>query len=100
VSGDRHHFIQASLLGGFGRTLAGKRQRDADIELRRTGSATTETTTPDKVGWVDKLYRLQNPGPGVDPDEVDKLWIRWRGTTVPRWSAWRTAPRTPPTSTG
>jgi hypothetical protein len=26
------------------------------------------------VGWVDKLYRLQNPGPGVDPDEVDKLW--------------------------
>ncbi len=74
VSGDRHHFIQASLLGGFGRTLAGKRQRDADIELRRTGSATTETTTPDKVGWVDKLYRLQNPGPGVDPDEVDKLW--------------------------
>jgi hypothetical protein len=74
VSGDRHHFIQASLLGGFGRTPAGKRQRDADIELRRTGSATTETTTPDKVGWVDKLYRLQNPGPGVDPDEVDKLW--------------------------
>ena len=74
MSGDRHHFIQASLLGGFGRTPAGKRQRDADIELRRTGSATTETTTPDKVGWVDKLYRLQNPGPGVDPDEVDKLW--------------------------
>ena len=37
---------------------------------------TTETTTPDKVGWVDKLYRLQNPGPGpgVDRDEVDKLW--------------------------
>jgi len=74
MSGDRHHFIQASLLGGFGRTPAGKRQRDADIELRRTGTATTETTTPDKVGWVDKLYRRQNPGPGVDPDEVDKLW--------------------------
>ena len=74
MSGDRHHFIQASLLGGFGRTPAGKRQRDADIEQRRTGTATTETTTPDKVGWVDKLYRLQNPGPGVDPDEVDKLW--------------------------
>jgi len=74
ASGDRHHFIQASLLGGFGRTPAGKRQRDADIELRRTGSATTETTTPDEVAWVDKLYRLQNPGPGVDPDEVDKLW--------------------------
>ena len=74
MSGDRHHFIQASLLGGFGRTPVGKRQRDADIELRRAGSATTETTTPDKVGWVDKLYRLQNPGPGVDPDEVDTLW--------------------------
>jgi hypothetical protein len=25
------------------------------------------------VGWVDKFYRLQNAGPGVDPDEVDKL---------------------------
>jgi len=74
VSGDRHHFIQASLLGGFGRTPANRKQRDADIELRRKGSATTVTTTPDKVGWVNKLYRLQNPGPGVDPDEVDKLW--------------------------
>jgi hypothetical protein len=74
VSGDRHHFIQASLLGGFGRTPPGKKQRDADIELRRMGSATTETTTPDKVGWIDRLYRLQNPGPGGDPDEVDKLW--------------------------
>ncbi|MFJ8477405.1 DUF4238 domain-containing protein [Kitasatospora sp. NPDC094011] len=74
MNGDRHHFIQASLLGGFGSTPTGKKQRDADIEVRRLGSATTETTTPDKVGWVDKLYRLQNPGPGVDPDEVDDLW--------------------------
>src|SRR5579863_6158945 len=71
VSGDRHHFIQASLLGGCGRTPVGKRQRDADIELRHTGSATTETTTPDKVGWVDKLYRFQNPGLGVDPDRSE-----------------------------
>ena len=74
VSGDRHHFIQASLLGGFGSTPTSKRQRDVDIERRGKGSTTTETTTPDKVGWVDKLYRLQNPGPGVDPDEVDRLW--------------------------
>jgi Protein of unknown function (DUF4238) len=74
VSGDRHHYIQASLLGGFGRTPPNTRQRDAEIELRRSGSAVTETTAPDKVGWVDKLYRLNTPGPGVDPDEVDKLW--------------------------
>jgi hypothetical protein len=66
VSGDRAHFIQAALLGGFGRTPPGRKQRDAEIELRRKGSATTESTTPDKVGWVDKLYRLQDPGPGVD----------------------------------
>ena len=45
VSGDRHHWIQASLLGGFGRTPAGKKQRDAAIELRRRGSATNESTT-------------------------------------------------------
>jgi hypothetical protein len=68
VSGDRAHFIQAALLGGFGRTPPGRKQRDAEIELRRKGSATTESTTPDKVGWVDKLYRLQDPGPGVDID--------------------------------
>ena len=74
VSGDRHHWIQASLLGGFGQTPAKKKQRDADIELRRRGSATTESTTPDEVGWEDKLYRLLNPGPGVDPDEVDEAW--------------------------
>jgi hypothetical protein len=76
VSGDRHHWIQASLLGGFGRTPAGKKQRDADIELRRRGSTTTESTTPDKVGWEDKLYWLLNPAPGADPDEVDKAWTR------------------------
>jgi hypothetical protein len=76
VSGDRHHFIQASLLGGFGQIPAGRKQRDADIELRRRGSATTESTTPDLVGWEDKLYRLLNPGPGVDPDKVDKAWTR------------------------
>ena len=74
VSGDRHHFIQASLLGGFGQTSIGKKQRDADIELRRRGSATTESTTPDQVGWEDKLYRLLNAGPGADPDAVDKAW--------------------------
>ena len=74
VSGDRHHWIQASLLGGFGRTPAGKKQRDADIELRRRGSAAIESTTADEVGWEDKLYRYLNPGPGVDPDEVDEAW--------------------------
>jgi hypothetical protein len=74
MSGDRHHFIQASLLGGFGKTPAGKKQRDADIEMRRRGSAITESTTPDEVGWEDKLYRLLNSGPGVDPDEVDNAW--------------------------
>ncbi|MBC3843729.1 DUF4238 domain-containing protein [Streptacidiphilus sp. 4-A2] len=74
MSGERHHFIQASLLGAFGSTPPGKRQRDADIALRRKGSTTTESSTPDDVGWIDRLYRLQNPGPGVDPDEVDKLW--------------------------
>jgi len=29
---------------------------------------------PDEAGWEDKLYRLLNPGPGVDPDAMDKAW--------------------------
>jgi len=74
VSGDRHHWIQASLLGGFGRTPVGRRQRDADIEQRLRGCTTTVTTTPDQVGWEDQLYRLLNPGQGVDPDVVDAAW--------------------------
>jgi hypothetical protein len=74
VSGDRHHWIQASLIGGFGETPAGKKQRDADIELRRRGTATIESTTPDQVGWEDQIYRLLNTSAGVDPDAVDKAW--------------------------
>jgi hypothetical protein len=74
VSGDRHHWIQASLLGGFGRTPPGGRQRNADIEQRLRTSMTTVTTTPDQVAWEDKLYRLLNPGQGVDPDVVDQAW--------------------------
>ena len=74
MSGDRHHWIQASLLGGFGRTPAGRRQRDADIEQRLHGSTTTVTTTPDQVAWEDQLYRLLNPGQGVEPDVVDAAW--------------------------
>lgn len=74
VSGDRHHWIQASLLGGFGRTPPGGRQRNADIEQRLRTSTTTVTTTPDRVAWEDKLYRLLNPGQGVDPDVVDQAW--------------------------
>jgi hypothetical protein len=84
VSGDRHHFFQASLLGGFGRTPAGKKQRDADIELRRTGSVTTETTTPDDVGWVDKLYRSRTPAPESSLTRWTSSGIRWRTATATR----------------
>jgi hypothetical protein len=100
VSGDRHHFIQASLLGGFGETSVGKKQRDADIALRRRGSATTESTTPDQVGWEDKLYRLLNAGPGVDPDAVDKAWTPLENGTAAPSRSWRSTPRTRRTSRG
>lgn len=74
MTGDRHHFIQASLLGAFGRTPPGRKQRYAEIELRKRGSSTTETTTPDSVAWEDKLYRLLKTGSAIDPDIVDTVW--------------------------
>ena len=96
MSGDRHHWIQASLLGGFGRTPLGKRQRDADIELRRTGSATTETTTPDQVA----LGRQALPAPEPRSRRRPRRGGPARGSageraTARRWRAWRRTPRTP-----
>jgi hypothetical protein len=74
VSGDRHHYIQAALLGAFGDVQPRLPLRDTPIEIRRQGSDTTETTTPDQVGWVRELYRLTSVPAGVDPDLVDREW--------------------------
>jgi hypothetical protein len=74
MSGARHHFIQAALLGAFGDVQLGKPLREAPIEIRRRGNTATETTTPDQVGWVHELYRLTSVPAGVDPDLVDNVW--------------------------
>lgn len=74
MSGARHHFIQAALLGAFGDVQLGKPLREAPIEIRRRGNSATETTTPDEVGWVHELYRRTSVPAGVDPDLVDNVW--------------------------
>lgn len=72
-SGERQHYLPATLLGGFGVARSG-RLREAELRWRRRNSSTVLATKADAIGWRSRMYRLTTPAPGVDPDVVDAVW--------------------------
>lgn len=74
MSGDDQHYLPAALIGGFGIVRAGKPLRKAQIVVRELISGEVHPATAEDVAFCRALYRLENPGPGVDSDIVDKLW--------------------------
>lgn len=74
MSGDDQHYLPAALIGGFGVVRAGKPLRKAQIVVRELASGEVHPATAEDVAFRRALYRLLAPGPGVDPDIVDKLW--------------------------
>jgi Protein of unknown function (DUF4238) len=75
MSGEDQHYLSAALIGGFGVARAGKPLRKARIVVRELASGKVHPATAENVAYRRALYRLLAPGPGVDPDIVDKLWI-------------------------
>jgi len=48
--------------------------RDAEVLWRRRAWQQSRPTVADNIGYVNKLYRLEAPSPGVSADRVDELW--------------------------
>ncbi|MEV6029236.1 DUF4238 domain-containing protein [Streptomyces sp. NPDC052036] len=72
-TGERQHYLPATLLGGFG-MARGDRLREAELRWRRRNSGIVLATKAESIGWRSRMYRLANPAPGVDPDVVDTVW--------------------------
>ncbi|MDA8342078.1 MAG: DUF4238 domain-containing protein [Actinomycetota bacterium] len=79
MSGDDQHYLSAALIGGFGIARAGKPLRKAQIVVRELASGEVHPATVEDIAHRRALYRLLAPGPGVDPDIVDKLWTPVEG---------------------
>ncbi|MDA8283379.1 MAG: DUF4238 domain-containing protein [Actinomycetota bacterium] len=79
MSGDDQHYLPAALIGGFGIARAGKPLRKAQIVVRELASGEVHPATAEDIAYRRALYRLEAPGPGVDPDIVDKLWTSVEG---------------------
>ncbi len=74
VTGDKQHFLPASLIGGFGRVAAGRSSREAEVGWRRRDWQQSRPAVAENLGYVNKMYRLADPPPGVSADRVDELW--------------------------
>lgn len=70
-----HHWLQAAVIGGFGRREGGSELRQAVVAVRRKGSATARQATAESVAYEKGLYMLKDPQPGVDANLIDELWI-------------------------
>jgi hypothetical protein len=69
----RHHYLQASVIGGFGRQDSA-RLRLAVVAVRRKGSAAIAQVKAQAVAYERGLYTLEKPPPGVDADHLDEVW--------------------------
>ena len=76
MTGDRQHWAQAAVLGGFGSVAPGGPlpQRDAKVLWRRRDWQQARLTTAAAIGWKRKMYRLEDPPQGASEDAVDELW--------------------------
>jgi hypothetical protein len=79
VTGDKQHFLPAALIGGFGRVAASGSLREAEILWRRRGWQRSRPAVAENIGYVNKMYRLAAPPPGVSADRVDELWDQFEG---------------------
>ncbi|WP_037569265.1 hypothetical protein [Phaeacidiphilus oryzae] len=66
--------MPAALIGGFGDVSGRPGLRDAEVWWRRKEWDTARGTKAEAIGWRSKMYRLQAPAPGGDPDVVDAVW--------------------------
>lgn len=76
MTGDRQHWGQAAVIGGFSGVAPGGPllQRDAKVLWRRRDWQQARLTTADAIGWKRKMYRLEDPPHGTSEDAVDELW--------------------------
>lgn len=74
MPGTRQHYLPAALIGGFGRRANSAGLREAVVLWRRREWSTPVATRAGNIGFVNALYRLNNPAPGTDPDRVDQTW--------------------------
>jgi Protein of unknown function (DUF4238) len=74
MSGDRQHYLPASLIGGFGEPDASGRRRRARLAAWVKDSGLVERRRAESLAYELAVYRLQNPPAGVDQDVIDKMW--------------------------
>lgn len=74
MSGNKQHYLPASIIGGFGIPRLGQPLRKAQVMVRELISGEVHLATAGHVAHRRALYRLRAPALGVDPDIVDKLW--------------------------
>jgi hypothetical protein len=66
VTGDKQHFLPASLIGGFGRVAAGRSSREAEVRWRRRDWQQSRPAVAENLGYVNKMYLW-----------VPKTWATW-----------------------
>lgn len=76
MTGDRQHWWQAAVIGGFSAVAPGGPlpQRDAKVLWRRRDWQQARLTTAGAIGWKREMYRLEDPPQGTSEDAVDELW--------------------------
>lgn len=77
----RQHWLPAALIGGFGaRTQAGRKAR---VAVRRKRGGAVTVAKAETVAFERGLYTLSDPPPGLDPNQIDRIF----GSTEPRLPA-------------
>lgn len=74
MSGDRQHYMPATVIAGFGRRVSGRPRRHSEILVKDLATGVVTLSTAAKQAHRRALYRLVSPPSGLDPDWVDAQW--------------------------
>lgn len=74
MSGDKQHYMPATVIAGFGQRVAGRPRRESQILVKDLSNGSIYTSVAKDEAHKHALYRLSSPPSGLSADWVDERW--------------------------